>query len=182
LKVEFKEGIKNLLNHTNHATINILIGLQKKFSKGRRKTMAKIFKEAGTRPEQKLSARRKKLKWGAALVGTVLAALPLKMSAHCYENTTGYYSNGTLYVRYKGHQVTCLYYNAGELFPSRYVYISCGARTDGQPVMIPWYECAFVVLTNQLVSMNHTPGTNDDEVFLRKKDISFLTPIVATET
>jgi hypothetical protein len=46
--------------------------------------MAEIFKEVRTRPDQKLSARRKRLKWVTALVGAVLAALPLNMRAHCY--------------------------------------------------------------------------------------------------
>jgi hypothetical protein len=57
--------------------------------------MEKIFKADGPRPDQKLSARRKRLKWGAALVAALLAVMPLPLTSHCYRIVQCEYYNGT---------------------------------------------------------------------------------------
>jgi hypothetical protein len=143
--------------------------------------MAKIFKSSANKPEQQLSAQRKRLKRGATVLGAVLAALPLKMSAHCYENTTGYYSNGYVMVKYPKYQATCLYYDRVDEAPIWYDLIVDRSLAFANRIKIPYIKCALVVLTNQLVSKNHIPGTNPDEVFLRREDIDFLPPDDATE-
>jgi hypothetical protein len=147
--------------------------------------MGKIFKASANESKQQLSARRRRLKWAATVLAAVLAALPLKMSTHCYIEGGGYYSGGCVHVVVPEARWATAYIYSDVITVWLAGALTCTVDADefGNFVAhVPWtkVEASYIVVTRWPTPEGYQPGTDPNDVIVRRSQIRDLPDILPT--
>jgi hypothetical protein len=149
--------------------------------------MEKFFKADGPRPDQKLSARRKRLKWGATVVAALLAVMPLKMSARCYRLVHALYHDGFVVTNYTGDYPAYVYYfNSDNITKKLTVNAAASFDWEGHDgTVIPgvkfmWGEAECILITSLDVTGVDECANDDNSILVPRTYIACLPEIPAT--